>query len=109
MPEIGSLPREGASTLTNVPEAVPVAKPLGSADAPSKKSRYSCLVSKEGRRAGVSLLIVLLERLLEARPAATRGTNAETDEPEEANATTRTRPRAIRDHMMDIEDTVCTK
>jgi hypothetical protein len=54
VPRIGKLPRAGASTGTNVPDAVPVANPLGRAATLSMYLRYSSLEEKSGRVTGVS-------------------------------------------------------
>lgn len=40
----------------NLPSAVPVAKPLGSAETLSMYSRYSCLLEKSGNFTGVSFV-----------------------------------------------------
>lgn len=102
VPEMGNLPREGASTDTKVADAVPVAKPFGRADAASKKSVYDSSVSKDGRVAGVSLVLVAVDNKWdEEREATARGRKAEhNDVEEDAKATTRTLPRAIRDHIV---------
>jgi len=51
---MGRSPIAGASTETNVPDAVPEANPAGSAEAPAMYSRYSSSVSNVGSSSSVS-------------------------------------------------------
>lgn len=51
---IGKFPMAGASALTNVPLAVPTAKPDGSFPAAIRYDSYSSLVAKSGRVESVS-------------------------------------------------------
>jgi hypothetical protein len=60
VPLMGRAPNKGASTEMNVPLAVPVANPLGSALTPSIKVKYSSLEAKSGSNVGVSVADVLV-------------------------------------------------
>jgi hypothetical protein len=84
VPRIGKFPSAGASTETNVPDAVPVAKPLGRAATLSMYLRYSSLDEKSGRVTGVSpSATVVVAGVAEAPPARTRkkaGAAADDDE-----------------------------
>jgi hypothetical protein len=51
---MGNWPKPGASTLTKVPSAVPVAKPRGRAATDSIYSKYASRLLNSGRTVGVS-------------------------------------------------------
>jgi hypothetical protein len=51
---MGNWPRPGASTLTKVPSAVPVAKPRGRAATDSMYSKYASRLLNSGSTVGVS-------------------------------------------------------
>ena len=55
VPLMGKGPIVGASLEINLPDAVPVANPLGSPETPWRNSMYASLLAKSGRTAGVSL------------------------------------------------------
>lgn len=55
VPRIGNCPRAGASTDTNFPLAVPVAKPFGNFERGSMYFMYSSLLANSGKVSGVSV------------------------------------------------------
>lgn len=65
VPRMGRGPIAGASLEINVPDAVPVANPLGKADTLAMYSKYSSLLAKSGSTVGVSNDAVLLLKSLE--------------------------------------------
>jgi hypothetical protein len=76
---IGKLPSNGASTLTNEPDAVPVAKPFGKAETVSMYCRYSSLDGKSGRVTGVSPLTTVVARVLVVARRAKEGAGGDGD------------------------------
>ena len=105
MARIGKAPSAGASTETKVPDAVPVANPMGRADIPSMYVRYSSLEAKSGKTSGVSpgFVVAALRRKAGDVPAAlvtsaAGGTKAMAA-PQSKGATTRRGERGFDDQQ----------